>query len=607
MSRRLFLIVVCFLLSALNLAVYWQVSAYGFVNLDDNIYIYENPKVQQGLTADGLAFAIGGQVGGNWQPLTLLSYMADITLFGEEPSNHHLINLLLHIANTVALFLVLSAMTGSVWRSGFVAALFAVHPLHVESVAWISERKDVLSTLFWLLALGAYTRYVRRLSSLWYVLAAVFLLCGLLSKAMLVTLPFTLLLLDVWPLGRYGDVRGRGVGRRAGFLVLEKLPLFIIVAIFSVIAMIGQQSSAAVSSLDELSLRARVFNAVVGYGAYLGKTVWPARLSVFYPHPGEGVAMGVVWASAGALIAISALVLWQARRRPYLLVGWLWFVGTLVPVIGLVQIGAQAFADRYTYVPHIGLFIAVVWWIGAWALRGRREAWAAGILGAAVVTAFTVVAWRQAAYWRDSATLWRHAVAHYGDNAYPHLMYAHALREDARVEEAEPHFTRALELSETMEARYWGALGLGMNALDQRQFAKAEHWLSQATEWAPHLPTGWRYLGRALSGLGEDEAAVDAFAHAVAIAPQSWQARSDLALALVDSGAYTQGIEALHEVLREDPTNGEAYLHLARALLQMGELEEAAESYRSALRYLPADSSLRAKIAIMLHSIEMDL
>jgi tetratricopeptide (TPR) repeat protein len=400
-------------LALLTLAAYLPTLHNGFVNLDDGLYVTGNPHVQQGITGAGVAWALTANVANNWHPLTLLSHLLDCQLFGLDAAGHHATSLLLHLANVVLLFAVLRRLTGAVWRSAAVAALFAVHPAHVESVAWVAERKDVLSALFWLLAMAAYGRYARRPSVGRYLPVALAMALGLAAKPMVVTLPFALLLLDIWPLERLG------LGWKR--LAVEKLPLLALSAASSLVTLHYQRTSLAPLGLDPWSLR--LANAAVSYTAYLGKLLLPSNLAVFYPIPLAIPAWKV--AGAVALLAIlTALAVRTARKAPWLLVGWLWFLGTLVPVIGLVQVGRQAMADRYTYIPSIGLFVAIVWGIAG--LVGERRAVLA--TAAAVVIALLVAGtWMQAGTWRDSVTLYRHALAVTPDNYLAHLGLAKAL------------------------------------------------------------------------------------------------------------------------------------------------------------------------------------
>jgi tetratricopeptide (TPR) repeat protein len=420
-------------LAFLTLAAWLPALQNGFINLDDPYYVTTNPQVRPGITRGGLAWAMTAKVASNWHPLTMLSHILDCQLFGLDPAGHHATSLLLHLANALLLFEVLRRMTGAAGRSAAVAALFAVHPTHVESVAWVAERKDVLSALFWLLAMGAWARYARAPAIGRYLLVALLMILGLMAKPMVVTLPFALLLLDIWPLDRL----------RLGWrrLLIEKLPLLALSAASSLITLRYQETSLAPLDVVPWSLRAA--NALVSYVAYLGKIFLPRHLAVFYPIP---LAIPA-WKVAGAallLAALTALAVWRARWEPWLLTGWLWFLGTLVPVIGLVQVGRQAMADRYTYIPSIGLFLAVVWSV-AWFWRSHRAALAT--VSAIVILALAAVTRVQIGYWSDSATLFRHALAVTGDDNYlAHIGLGKALMAEKDWNGAAEQFRAALAL-----------------------------------------------------------------------------------------------------------------------------------------------------------------
>jgi protein O-mannosyl-transferase len=386
----------------------------GYVILDDPLYVTANREVRQGITLEGAAWALTANVANNWHPLTVLSHMLDVEVFGLPPVGHHLTSLLLHLAGVLLLFEALRRMTGAAYRSALVAALFAVHPTRVESVAWISERKDVLSGLFWMLALLAYLGWVRRPSAGRYLLVTLALALGLAAKPMVVTLPCVLLLLDFWPLGRRG-LRG---------LIVEKIPLFALSAASSVVTLHYQRTSMA--PLDVLPWDLRLANAAVSYVSYLGKAFLPRNLAVFYPFPMEIPA----WKTAGAVLLlalVTALAVWRARKSPWLLVGWLWFLGTLVPVIGLVQVGRQAMADRYTYLPFVGLFLAVVWGTAEWAERRGALRPVLGALAVLAILGLAGMTRAQTRHWRDGVTLFRHALAVTGNNPLARQGLARAL------------------------------------------------------------------------------------------------------------------------------------------------------------------------------------
>jgi hypothetical protein len=405
-------------LAGICLLVFFRLLSADFVNFDDDLYVYENPHVQNGLSIQGLEGAFTRTLGHHYQPLTVLSYMLDAQIYGMNPFGFHFTNLLLHIANVLLVFVLLRRMTGSLWRSAFVAALFAIHPLRVESVAWVTERKDVLSTFFWLLAMLAWLGYVRAPNVKNMLLTFLALTLGLLAKQMLVTAPFLLVLLDYWPLGRLQrDQDGKPTFWR---LVYEKLPLFLLVGVFMFIALYFVRFGVVAPALDELSLGARISNGLVSYVRYIGKMFWPAELLIFYPHPGDTLPF---WQIAGAgllLLATSGLVVWQIRSRPYLFVGWFWFLGTLFPLIGLAQTGHHAMGDRFTYVPMIGLFIIVAWGVydlSRFLQNPRVRKLVLGSVAGAVIVACSVRAWFQTGHWQNSVTVYRPViragVAHY--------------------------------------------------------------------------------------------------------------------------------------------------------------------------------------------------
>ena len=424
------------LLGLAILALYWPALNCDFVNYDDPTYITSNQDIQHGLNKESIAWAFKTGAASNWHPLTWLSHMLDVQLYGLNPKWHHLTNLLLHMVNSILLFLILKRMTGALWRSAMVAALFALHPLRVESVVWISERKDVLSTLFWMLTVGAYARYVEKVDGqsqhnsqqrtigasskvkVYYGLAILFFACGLMSKPMLVTLPFVLFLLDYWPLQRFQIPELQGVSR----LLLEKIPFFAMAIASSVVTFIVQKQGGAVSPLTGLPFLARFGNAFIAYTRYLGKTIWPVDLSVLYPHPGHWPIIQIIGAIV-FLALITAAVIWRWRAQPYLAVGWFWFVGMLVPAIGLVQVGIQSMADRYSYVPIIGIFIMAVWGMGELSARLPSGKWVAGIFAGLVLVICAVMTPLQVKFWQNSETLFLHAVDVTDDNylAYNNL------------------------------------------------------------------------------------------------------------------------------------------------------------------------------------------
>jgi tetratricopeptide (TPR) repeat protein len=414
---------ICLGLALLTLALFFRASGFAFITYDDRLYVTDNPHVLSGLRWSNIAWAFTTWRAGNWHPLTWVSLMLDAELFGKSAGGYHFTNVLLHTANAVLLFLVLQQLTGHVWRSAFVAALFAIHPLHVESVAWVVERKDLLSTLFFLLALGAYRRYLARPSPARYTALILSFLLGLLSKSMLVTFPFVLLLLDFWPLDRIGDQRTEDRGQRSEVrsqssvvssrflaLVLEKVPLVAISAVFSVVTFLAQRSVGATMPITFYPPLARLENALLSYERYLDKIFWPHDLVLPYPFSPSLNPLELCWAAV-VLITMSFIAIKTAGQRGYLLAGWFWFLGMLVPVIGLIQVGPQAMADRYMYVPAIGIFIAITWGAAEAGLKLRLPAYLNGLFACAVLFALGSLCWIQLGYWKNSETLFRHSLA----------------------------------------------------------------------------------------------------------------------------------------------------------------------------------------------------
>jgi tetratricopeptide (TPR) repeat protein len=522
-------------LLGLTLAVYLpQACRNGFV-YDDGEYVTGNPHVQAGLTRDDVRWALTATTADNWHPLTWLSLQLDDNLYGrgrpwtgELAAGYHLTSVLIHAATAVLLFLVLRTMTGAVWRSALVAALFAVHPLHVESVAWISERKDVLCAFFGVAALGAYAWYAARPGVLPYLAAAVLFALGLSSKPMLVTLPCVLLLLDYWPLGRLRAAKQPSpllLGRpqvALGWLVLEKLPLLGLSAAASVLTWVAQGKSQTIQSLEQFPLAVRCGNALVSYVTYLGKTFWPVGLAAFYPHPGFGLSWGRVAVAAAVLGVVTVAVAKLGRRCPYLLVGWLWYVGMLVPVIGFTQAGPQALADRYSYLPHIGLFIMIAWGSADLAVRLRVRPLVAG-LALAAVAGCAVLAWVQVRYWHDNATLWEHALQMTEGNTLAHLNFAQVLvQQGQRAEEqgqwAEGQRKRAEAVGHykailAIDPDHWRAhYSLAALLMEQGEEKEARQEYEVASRLRPDNPAVQRAWVRALNTRGirlakEDRAA----------------------------------------------------------------------------------------------------
>ena len=517
---------VCTALLAAIAVVYAQTLGFSFVYLDDPRYVLGNPVVPDGLTLRGVAWAFTDSFDGNWFPITWTSHMLDVEIFGVDPAGHHATNVALHAANTLLLLAVLRRLSGDFWPSAFVAMIFALHPIHVESVAWIAERKNLLSTFFGLLAIGAYERFARRREGRWLWASTVLLAFSLMSKPMFVTLPFVVLLLDYWPLRRWP-------GERVSRLLAEKLPLFALSLVSCLVTLSAQSGAGAMLAGQRLGLLHRVLNAALGYAEYLQRTLWPRDLVALYPHPYLPSAGGVpptateLLAALVALAAVSAGV-WVLRRHRYPVVGWLWFLGTLVPVIGIVQVGQQGFADRYGYVPQVGLCIMAAWGGSDLLRRVRPQAvrtWlAAGGFALGVPLAFAAHA--QAAHWREPASPFDRALAVYSGNHFMRLGLAGALRRAGRPDEAAGHYTILLA---TNPGSSRAENGLGMIFQDRGDNAEAVTHFERALEIDPDNGLVLANLGRSLRALGRNAEALEAFRRALEFRPNSKRLRRDLA------------------------------------------------------------------------------
>ena len=583
------------LLAAFTFAAYCQVGGHDFVNFDDNKYVLMNPNLRAGLSPEGVTWAFSSLYFSNWHPLTWLSYMLDYEIWGLLPGGYHLTNLLLHVAATLSLFAALRRLTAAVWRSAFVAALFALHPLHVESVAWVAERKDVLSGLFWMLTLWSYAVYAERPSVWRYLQVALCLAIGLLAKPMLVTLPFALLLLEYWPLGRLRgtDWRNSLDTTRIGPLLLEKLPLLLLAAGSCWITIVAQTRTGALIEVGELPLVLRIGNAMVAYVAYGTSTIWPSGLAAFYPHQASSLSLGLALSAGLLLGAISIAVLRFGVRKPYLPVGWLWYLGTLLPVIGLVQVGQQAMADRYTYLPLIGLFLIVSWGGGElwthWRLDRRYLAPCALV----VLSALFAVTWLQVGYWKNSITLWERALRVTSDNDRAHSNLATALLRRGNEEDAFAHYVEALRIqprSYITQTRVAGLLGR------QGKFEAARRHWAVAIWLFSEMERDWLFSEMERDWLfSEMDSRNDLLPAGGA---QTLQIRRGTELALL--GRVDQAIVEFEEALRLDPASLEARLGLGCAHLGANRREEAIRHYRQALRLHPNSAAGHYKLAIAL-------
>jgi protein O-mannosyl-transferase len=556
--------------------VFGRTVLYEFINYDDPAYVYQNPRVSAGLTSQGIAWAFTSSHAANWHPLTWVSHMADCQVYGLRPWGHHLGNVLLHAATAILLFLVLSRMTRRVWPSAFVAAVFAVHPLRVESVAWVAERKDVLSGLLFVLTLQAYASYVERPAS-WgrYLAVVVFFVLGLLAKPMLVTVPFVLLLLDFWPLGRMESPPRIRFGR----LVIEKIPLLLLAVGSCVMTIVAQRG--AIRPLELVPLSWRIGNALVSYVSYLWKFVCPMDLVALYPHPGDSMPAWQVATALLVLLGISLAALAMRRQYPYWLVGWLWYVGMLVPVIGLVQVGPQAMADRYTYLPQIGLSVALAWGVADVTRFWPNRRWLLSVSSLLVVAILMGCAWRQTDYWRSRESLWTHTLACYPNNAVAHNNLGEDLDDHGRTDEAIAHLRQAVEIDPNY-ARAHNSLGATLAKRDLIDEAMVH--FRKAIDIAPDFGKAHSNLGAALAKRGQTDEAIVHFRKAVDIDPDLARAHGNLGLALTERGLIDEAIVHFRQAVEIEPDYVQAHSALGKALARRGLIDEAADQFQEALR-----------------------
>jgi tetratricopeptide (TPR) repeat protein len=649
---------ICTALVILTFITFWQLKDCSFVNYDDSMYVYENTYVQSGLNWDSVKQAFSfelAKLSGHWHPVTWLSWMLDYQFFGLNATAYHLVNLFFHVMNTLLLFLILLRMTRTIWPCAFVAALFAIHPLHVESVAWIAERKDVLSTFFWMITLGAYSYYVEHPGFRRYLPVILFFALGLMAKPMLITLPFVLLLLDYWPLRRFAEInpgrkfqsealktvtsdkqKKKSKNKNAVREVLEadrakhteykwsliypllweKIPLFVLAILSSIVTYFAAQSAGAVHS-ESIPLFVRIGNAFISYIAYIGKMIWPSNLAVFYPY----TKLMIPWQVLGSillLIAITLVVIWRVKKFPYLATGWLWYIGTLVPVIGIVQAGSQAMADRYTYIPLIGLFIVVAWGVPEllkeWKYR-KEMLFAAAALS---IMCLSIISWKQVGYWQNNFTLYDHALAvtenswlaydNRGVAYYSQGGYKQAIEDFNRAIEIKPHhektynnrgnayhalgryrqaiedFNKAIEIKTDFPEAY-NNRGNAYLALGNYKLAMGD--INKAMEIKPDYATAHNSRGNVYQNLGNYHQAIEDYGRAIENKPRYAEAYYNRGTAYNKLGNYRQAIEDLNRAINLKPDYPEAYVNRGFACKGLGNYQQAIEDYGSAIQIKP--------------------
>ena len=596
-------VLICIFLAVATLAAYWQVLRSDFTNFDDPMYVTENQYVNTGFTWENIrwAFSVGKIV--YWHPLTWVSHILDCQLYGLRAGLHHSTNLIIHIANTLLLFVVLKRMTGAVWKSAFVAAVFALHPVNVDSVAWVTERKSVLSTLFWLLTMWAYAGYAKHGGVYRYLITLLLFALGLLAKPMLITLPVVMLLLDYWPLGRLNFGRILKLSARSPSilqLIIEKIPFFILSAISCCLSFLSVRRLGITISTELVPMKLRAANALISYVGYIGKIIWPRKLAVFYPYP-DKVA---IWQSAGALVlllCITIVLVLVLRKRPYLGIGWLWYVVTLIPVIGLVQAGLwPAMADRWAYVPIIGLAILAGWGVGDIAPKWRLQ-WSVLVFPAAgCLLTLMVCTWRQAGYWCNSFTLLTHALNVTSDNYIAHLNLGNVFIKEKKTDEAIQQYKKAIGIhSNYADAHY--NLGIALGLKGKYDEAIREYHIVLRLE-EDHWKARFR-LADALAKNGQLDEAISYYQKIIVLQPGDAEVYNNFALALVKKGKINEAIEYYNKCLEIKPDSVEVLNNLGNAFLEQEKFDEAVVRFKKALELKPDFAETHYNLANVLRQM----
>ncbi|MDQ3546617.1 MAG: tetratricopeptide repeat protein [Verrucomicrobiota bacterium] len=595
---------ICFGLVAITWIIFGRSIGYDFFNYDDSFYVYQNHWISDGLTRAGVVRAFTHPLVGNWHPLTSLSLMLDAQIFGLNAGGYHGVNVALHTIAVLLLFFALRALTGATWRSAVVAALFAIHPLRAESVVWISERKDVLSGVFFMLGLWAYVRYARRPPRPGpYLLVAAALALGLISKAMLVTFPFLLLVLDYWPLRRFpfspakpgGEPEERPAAVTTRWLIVEKVPLLLLAIAISIATIFSQEQ--ALNAAHDWPWRWKVDNALVTVWVYLYQMAWPAHLAPFYPHPKGTLTLSLVGACLAGLLVLLLLAFGSRRKHPYFITGLLWYLGLLVPVIGLVQVGWQAHADRYTYLPLIGVYLAIVWGAAELSARWPKRQWLLGATATAVIAALMVLSWKQVGYWSSSVRLWRHTLAVTTDNDVAERGLGTELLRLGEVDEAIAHDREALRIR---PGDTNGLTNLANALLKKKEYPEAIQHYRAVLRARPNDSEMHRNLGKALYQSGALDEALEQFQEALRLQASDSDAAYSLGNAYLDKGDPEAAIPYFKKAIAANNRNVAAHYNLAIALLRHGQFEEAMAEFRQTLQLEPGKVDAHNNLGVAL-------
>ena len=571
-------------------AIYLQVGNHQFLNFDDNYYVTNNSHVATGMTGKNIIWAFTSVDEANWHPITWLSHMADVQFYGMNPRGHHLTNVVIHTVSSMLLLLFLLRVTGSFWQSSFVAALFALHPLHVESVAWVAERKDVLSALFWFFTLIFYAEYVAKRKRALFMLSLFSFVLGLMSKPMLVTLPIIMLLMDFWPLDRYRhEEQEQGLRQLSGrvlALIKEKIPFFVCSLLSAVVTIYAQNKGGTLQSFDVVPLQLRIENALIAYIKYIVKTLWPHDLAVYYPLT-PSIPLWQVIGSLLVLVLLSAATIRAGRQSPYLPVGWFWFLITLLPVIGLIQVGEQSMADRYSYIPVIGLFIMAAWGVPDLTRGVQQREGILALLAGVVIIASAAQTWKQLGYWRDNISLYRHALQVTTGNYNINCNLGNAFASNGDLDAAIPEYQEALRIHPNfMEAHY----NLGNAFARKGDLDAAIREYQEALRISPNDTKAHNYLGVTFARKGDLDAAIREYQEALRLSPDDTKAHSYLGAAFARKGNLNAAIREYHEALRLSPDDAKAHNYLGAAFARKGDLNAAIREYQEALRLSPDDT-----------------
>lgn len=599
MNRRTLTLLLALALVILTLLTFGPVRFHGFLIWDDVAYVVENPHVRSGLSVENVVWAFTTRYASYWHPFTWLSHMLDVELYGLNPEGHHWNNLLLHVAGTLLLFLLLKSMTGALWRSALAAALFSLHPLRIESVAWVAERKDLLGLFFWMVTLWMYHQYAIERTSRKYLLALFFFILGLLSKPTLVALPVVLLLLDFWPLRRFGSARDSG-GRQASrdsfrILILEKIPFFLLAGASGLVTYLAARDIGALPGTDAVPFSIRFGNVLISYVRYLLKTIWPGGLSFYYPFPQDPWPL---WQVVGCFLILGTLTLLAVRsasRHPYFMVGWFWFLATLLPVIGIIQVGSQSMADRFTYVPHVGLFVAAVWWSADLTADWPSRKLVQCLISFIVLFPLALTTHHQLRFWKDDFSLFSRSVQVTRNNYFAHYMLGETFLRQAKTDEAILEYEKAIRILPE-NPLFHRAMGIAF--LKQRKFGDAVKQFRKVVTISPGSPAALTDLGAALKEQGELEEAVRFLHQALSLKPLP-ETHHNLGLIYAGRGDFQNAIHHYEQALRIRPDSIMVHNDLGVALYSIGEIERALSHVSEALRMDPGNPRVRQNLLII--------